>query len=107
MCYIFKEVSSCEWDLGRSSLWKSCYNNKTVSCPSSGPSMFSVLLLNQSSRVYDCEQDASYLMGIDPTTANPTNALLGPLLGSYNGYECSVVNSMPGSTISWSALYLR
>ena len=69
--------------------------------------MFSVLLLNQSSRLYDCETDASYLMGIDPATGNPTNSLLGPYLGSYSSFEADVINSVSGSTLLWSALYVR
>ena len=46
-------------------------------------------------------------MGIDPNTGNPTNALLGPYLGSYINYEVDIVNSTSGSTLLWSALYVR
>ena len=64
-------------------------------------------MFNQSSRVYDRNIDASYLMGIDPNTGSPTNALLGPYLGSFSGYQADVINSMSGSTLLWSALYVR
>ena len=46
-------------------------------------------------------------MGIDPFTGAPTNALLGPFLTNYSSFDATVVNSMSGSTLIWSAMYVR
>ena len=78
-----------------------------ASPPPTPVTYYSVFLLNQSSRAYDRTKDASYLMGIDPATGSPTNSLLGTYLGSYSDYKVDVVNSMSGSTLMWSAIYIR
>ncbi|GAX75913.1 hypothetical protein CEUSTIGMA_g3356.t1 [Chlamydomonas eustigma] len=70
-------------------------------------SVYSVFYFNQSGRIFDTTIDCPYLLGINPTTGLPTNALLGPYLTDYMSYQCDVTLSQEGSSLLWSALYVR
>lgn len=74
--------------------------------------VYAVFYFNQSSRVYDPITDCSYLLGINPITGQPTNALAGPWLSSFAGtpytYSCNVASSPSSNNLlAWSVLYVK
>ncbi|GAX73276.1 hypothetical protein CEUSTIGMA_g730.t1 [Chlamydomonas eustigma] len=96
------------------SLYSSQPLSPTPSSPSTTPPpsspFFSVFMFNQSSRLYNESQDCFYLLGMDPSNINAvTHGLLGPYLSNVWNWECSTQssNTLEGSQLAWSALYLR